>query len=288
MLEITSPDPPGIVLALSFLFGLLLGSFLNVVIQRLPKQLSYYWAQECRDLLAMEQTGPGPPGLVRPRSHCPHCGHPIRPQHNIPVLSYLWLRGRCADCGASISLRYPLVELLTALVTLAVAWRFGLTTAGFAALILSYGLVALFFIDLDHQILPDVITLPGLWLGLACNGFGLFTDLYSAVWGVLAGYLSLWLVYHGFRLVTGKHGMGHGDFKLIAMLGAWMGWQALPLVILMASFVGSLMGIGLILTRITSRDTPIPFGPFLATAGWITLMWGHDLASRFLPFLVPA
>ncbi len=286
------PDPIPVTAgwyALIAVFGLVFGSFINVVIYRLPKRLHYVWQQDCREFLGKDaapasDTTP-PPGIVFPASRCPHCQHPIRPQHNIPVISYLFLRGRCADCGTPIGIRYPVVEILTAIVTCVVIWRFGLTPSGIAAMVLSYALLALAFIDYDHQLLPDDVTYPGIWLGLSCNLFSMFTSLSSAVIGAVAGYLVLWLVYHGFRLVTGKEGMGYGDFKLLALLGAWLGWQALPAIIILAAGVASVLGIGMILSKKLSRDTPVPFGPFLAAAGWLVLIWGYVLLPKFLPFL---
>lgn len=276
--------------ALVAVFGLVFGSFLNVVIYRLPQRLEHQWRRDCRELLDSEAPRDqvpetNPPDLMFPASHCPHCKHPIRPQHNIPVLSYLLLRGRCADCGAAIGIRYPAVEILTALVACVVLWRFGFSVTGAAAAALSLALIALTFIDYDHHLLPDSITLPGLWLGLACNLFGLFAPLAQAVIGALAGYLILWSLYHGFRLLTGKEGMGHGDFKLLAMLGAWLGWPALPAIIILAAGVGSVLGIALIAAKIVDRDSPLPFGPFLAVAGWVVLVWGDELIPRLLPFL---
>jgi len=286
------PDPVSVTAGwyvLSAVLGLAFGSFLNVVIHRLPPLLEHQWRSDCSELLQHKQETANkavrPPGLLYPASHCPQCNHPIRPQHNIPVLSWLLLKGRCADCGTSISLRYPAVEILTALVMCVVVWRFGLTINALVAATLSCALIALTFIDFDHHLLPDNITLPGLWLGLLVNVFGMFTDLPSAVIGALAGYLSLWLVYHGFRLVTGKEGMGYGDFKLLAMLGAGLGWQALPAIIILAAGVGSLLGIALIAGKVVARDNPIPFGPFLAVAGWLVLIWGYVILPRVLPIL---
>lgn len=268
------------------ILGVLVGSFLNVVIHRLPRMLMRQWADQCRELTpkgadAATQTE-APFNLVTPRSTCPHCGHAISAWENVPVLSYLLLRGRCRECGAAISPRYPAVELLTALLSAVIAWQLGATTAAGGALLLTWALVALTFIDFDHQLLPDDITLPLLWLGLGLNLFGVFTDLPSAVIGAIAGYLALWSVYHLFRLITGKEGMGYGDFKLLAMLGAWMGWQLLPAVVLLSSLVGAVVGVALILLRRHGREVPIPFGPYLAAAGWIALLWGHELNTAYL------
>lgn len=266
--------------------GLIVGSFLNVVIHRLPARLHSEWRTQCRELLggAGEAAETSAPGLVSPRSRCPHCGHTLTALENIPILSYLFLRGRCADCGARISPRYPVVEALTALLSVMVAWRFGPGWESVAALPLTWALVALAFIDYDHQILPDVITLPLLWLGLLCNGFALFADLHSAVLGAAAGYLSLWLVYHGFRLLTGKEGMGYGDFKLLAVFGAWLGWQQLPATLLLAALAGSIVGLTAILAFGRDRAKPMPFGPYLAIAGWFALMWGETMTGAYLRY----
>jgi len=267
------------------LFGLMIGSFLNVVIHRLPLMMQRAWEQEARAIL--EQPEPTAPSerydLWWPRSQCPRCGREIRVHENVPVLSYLLLRGRCPGCATRISWQYPLVELLTAVLFAISILHFGLTTGGLAALLFTGILVAAAGIDARTTLLPDQLTLPLLWFGLALNLFGVFTDLESAVIGAIAGYLTLWLVYHGFRLLTGKEGMGYGDFKLLAALGAWLGWQALPLVLLLASLVGAIVGITLILLRGRDRNVPIPFGPYLAAAGWIALIWGDALLAVYLP-----
>ena len=265
-----------------FILGLLVGSFLNVVIHRLPLIMQREWEQQCHDLIGSAVPETDELTLSKPRSRCPHCGHAITALENIPVISYLVLKGRCKDCKAPISKRYPLSELLTAIISALVAWHFEFGPAVCGALLLSWALVALTFIDVDHQLLPDSITLPLLWLGLIFNLFDTFTDINSAVIGAIAGYLALWLVYHAFRLVTGKEGMGYGDFKLLAALGAWMGWQALPMIILLSSLVGALVGINLILLKQQHRDNPIPFGPYLAAAGWLALVWGDSLTSGYL------
>lgn len=272
----------GFFIASIFVLGLLVGSFLNVVIHRLPLMMHREWLHQCHDMLELPETETEVLTLSKPRSRCPHCGHAITALENIPVLSYLLLRGRCKACKAPISKRYPLIELLTAIISGIVAWHFGFGFAAMGALFLSWALIALTCIDIDHQLLPDNITLPLLWLGLIFNLFGIFTDLHSAVIGAMAGYLSLWLVYHAFRLVTGKEGMGFGDFKLLAALGAWLGWQALPMIILLSSLVGALVGIGLILFKQQHRDNPIPFGPYLAAAGWLALVWGDALTQGYL------
>lgn len=265
-----------------FILGLLVGSFLNVVIHRLPLMMQREWAQQCQDLIGNSSPETEPLTLSKPRSRCPHCGHAITALENIPVISYLVLRGRCKQCQAPISKRYPLIELFTAILSAIVAWYFGFEPAVCGALLLTWALVALTFIDADHQLLPDSITLPLLWLGLIFNLFEVYTDINSAVIGAIAGYLALWLVYHGFRLVTGKEGMGYGDFKLLAALGAWMGWQALPMIILLSSLVGAIVGISLILLKQQHRDNPIPFGPYLAAAGWLALVCGDSLTRGYL------
>jgi leader peptidase (prepilin peptidase)/N-methyltransferase len=268
--------------AVSSLFGLMVGSFLNVVISRLPVMMQREW-----ELQAAEVTGHSIEqidtfNLSTPRSRCPHCGHAITAIENIPVISYLFLGGKCRGCRAGISVRYPLIEALTAILSGVVAWQFGFGTACIGALLLTWSLIALTFIDLDHQLLPDKITLPLVWLGLFFNLFGVFTDLSSSVIGAIAGYLSLWTVFHLFRLITGKEGMGYGDFKLLAALGAWMGWQMLPMIVLLSSLVGAIVGISLILLRNHQRDIPTPFGPYLAAAGWIAFLWGESLNSAYL------
>jgi leader peptidase (prepilin peptidase) / N-methyltransferase len=268
------------------LLGLVVGSFLNVVIHRLPRMLERRWQAECRELNGtetpvVEQT---PYNLVVPGSNCPACSHKIRPWENIPLLSYLLLRGRCSACGVHISVRYPLIELVAGLAALAVAWHYGPGWQTAAALVFTWALLALTMIDLETQLLPDSITLPLLWLGLLVNLKGMFVPLYSAVIGAATGYLALWAVYHTFRLLTGKEGMGYGDFKLLAALGAWFGWQMLPLTILLSSLVGAVIGLGLMAFRNHAREVPIPFGPYLAVAGWIALLWGTSLTEAYLRF----
>lgn len=268
------------------LLGLMVGSFLNVVIHRLPIMMETEWRRECRRLLEPEvEAATGPAfNLVVPGSHCPHCKQPIRPWENIPIASYLLLRGRCAGCGTGISLRYPLVELVTALASLAVALHFGPTAQTLAALVLSWGLIALSGIDFDRQLLPDAITQPLLWLGVLLSLLPVFVDSRASILGAACGYMSLWLVYHGFKLATGKEGMGYGDFKLLALLGAWLGWGKLPAIILLSSLVGAAFGTLLILLRRHDRSLPIPFGPYLAAAGWIALLWGDRLNDLYLRF----
>jgi leader peptidase (prepilin peptidase)/N-methyltransferase len=262
-------------------FGLVIGSFLNVVIHRLPIMLQRGWRTQCQELLGQPIETSGRYDLMWPRSRCPHCDAAIGALQNVPVLSFLFLRGRCAQCGVRISVRYPLVELATGVLSAVVAWHFGWQGVTLAALTLTWSLIALTVIDLDHQLLPDSITLPLLWLGLALNSFSLITDLHSAVIGAICGYLFLWAVFHAFKLLTGKEGMGYGDFKLFALAGAWMGWQMLPVIILIASLVGAIVGIALILLRGHDRNIPIPFGPFLSIAIWIALLWGPALMQSY-------
>lgn len=278
---------PLLVVIESALLGLIVGSFLNVVIHRLPKMMMRDWRLQCHELQGTTPVDADmePYNLNVPRSHCPGCHHAISIWENIPVISYLILRGRCKECGQRISIRYPLIETLTAVLSALVAWQFGFSWQTAAALLLTWALVPLIFIDLEHQLLPDDITLPLLWLGLGLSLFGIFTDPASAILGAMAGYLSLWSVYIAFKLLTGKEGMGYGDFKLLALFGAWLGWQAVPLIIILSSLVGSIVGITLILLRRHQRDIPIPFGPYLAAAGWIALMWGDSIINSYLNWL---
>ncbi len=267
------------------LLGLIVGSFLNVIIHRLPIMMEQDWRNQCLEFLGQQgdSADKKPPlTLSRPRSRCPHCGHQIKAIENIPVISYLFLRGRCSDCGAAISVRYPLIELATCLLSLAVAWHFGVSGQTAAALLLTWALIALSMIDFDHKLLPDSITLPLLWLGLLLSLWGTFTTPESAIIGAVAGYLSLWVVFQLFRLVTGKEGMGFGDFKLLALFGAWLGWQYLPQIIMLSSLVGAVIGITLVLLRGRDRNIPIPFGPYLAIAGWISLLWGDHINQAYL------
>ena len=271
---------------LAGLLGLIIGSFLNVVILRVPRMLEIEWQQQAREILEpdREHAPPATYNLILPHSHCPKCKTEIKPWQNIPVISYLLLRGRCGNCKEPISLRYPAIELLTAGLSMLVAWQmgFGLATAGM--LVLTWALVCLSMIDADTQLLPDIIVLPLLWLGLILNSFGVYTDLNTALWGAVAGYLSLWSVYWLFKLVTGKEGMGYGDFKLLAMLGAWGGWQVLPLTILLSSLVGAILGLIILKARGANNSTPLPFGPYLAIAGWIALIWGETITGHYLRF----
>ena len=265
--------------------GLVVGSFLNVVVHRLPIMMQRDWREQCRELVAESGATVEPEerfDLASPGSRCPSCGHRIRALENIPVLSYLALRGRCSACGHRISLRYPMVELLSCVMSLVVAWRFGVSVQTLAVLLFTWPLIALSFIDLDTQLLPDSITLPVLWLGLGFNLFTVIVPLWDAVVGAMCGYGILWIVYQAFRLLTGKEGMGFGDFKLLAMLGAWAGWQSLPLTILISSVLGAVVGISLMAFKGQDREVPIPFGPYLALAGWISLLWGDRIISWYL------
>lgn len=281
-------DNPMFFIAITGLLGLLIGSFLNVVILRLPVMMEKEWRTQCHDLLGSTTTDKPAHALfnlITPNSHCPQCHHEIRAAENIPVISYLFLRGRCSQCGTRIPPRYPLIEATTALLSMVIAWYFSFSLEAAAALLLTWALITLTVIDFDHQLLPDSITLPFLWLGLGLSLTGLFTDPESAIIGALAGYLSLWSIYILFKWSTGKEGMGHGDFKLLAMLGAWLGWQFLLPIILLSSLVGAMVGIGLIVIRGRDRNIPIPFGPYLATAGWITLLWGDQIVQSYLTWM---
>jgi leader peptidase (prepilin peptidase)/N-methyltransferase len=272
---------PALAVGLALVLGLVIGSFLNVVILRVPRMMENEWNLQAAEVRGEPAPELSPFNLVRPRSHCPSCGHQITALENIPVLSWLILRGRCSGCGTRISARYPLVELATGLLAALAVWRFGPTAAGLGALALTFTLIALTFIDFDTQLLPDDITLSLLWLGLFFNLWGVFAPLQSAVIGAIAGYLLLWSVYWLFKLATGREGMGYGDFKLLAALGAWFGWQALPAIILLASVVGATVGIALIVFRRHGREVPIPFGPYLAGAGLLTLYFGKPLSAYF-------
>lgn len=278
---------PAFFISLAGLLGLLVGSFLNVVIYRLPRMMEREWQAQCAELNAQPATENTPFNLMVPRSACPQCHRPISALENIPLLSYLFLRGRCAGCATPISLRYPIVEAVSGGLSAFAAWHFGFGLAGIAALFFIWALVALTFIDFDTQLLPDSITLPLLWLGLLLNLNGAFTSLANAVVGAVAGYLVLWSVYWAFKLFTGKEGMGFGDFKLLAAIGAWLGWTLLPLVILLSSLVGAVVGIILIVAARHGRNLPIPFGPYLAGGGLIALFWGHSLTQSYLQLLAP-
>ena len=278
---------PALLYTIAGVLGLIVGSFLNVVILRLPRVMELEWHRECAQLAELAGSGTASVpdqalSLANPPSSCPHCGARIAPWDNIPVVSWLLLRGRCRDCKASISARYPLIEGLTAALSIIVVWQFGASAEALAALVLTWGLIALAFIDLDTQLLPDDITLPLLWLGLLISLTGLFTDSTSAIIGAVAGFLMLWSVFHLFRLLTGKEGMGRGDFKLLALFGAWLGWQALPQIVLLSAMAGAIIGVALIATGHRDSQQPIPFGPFLAMAGWIALLWGELITNAYL------
>ncbi|MFS2124257.1 prepilin peptidase [Pseudomonas sp. Pseusp97] len=267
------------------LLGLLVGSFLNVVIHRLPRMMELDWQQQAQETLGLPEGEKRPTyNLILPNSQCPHCAHEIKPWENIPVVSWLALGGKCSSCKAPISKRYPLVELACGVLSAFIAWHYGFGWQAGAMLLLTWGLLAMSMIDVDHQLLPDALVLPLLWLGLIVNHFGLFTNLGDALWGAVFGYLSLWSVYWLFKLITGKEGMGYGDFKLLAMLGAWGGWQVLPLTILFSSLVGAVLGVIMLRLRNAETSTPIPFGPYLAIAGWIALLWGDQITATYLQF----
>ena len=278
-------DSPPIFSLLCGILGLTVGSFLNVVIHRLPKMMTRAWQQQCDELNGKEAEAAPPYNLLAPRSACPHCGHRIGALENIPVISYLLLRGKCKACGAAISARYPVVEAACGLMSAYAAWHFGFGWAALGALLLVWALLTLTCIDIDTQLLPDDITLPLLWLGLLLNVSGTFVNLNSAVMGAISGYLVLWSIYWLFKLVTGKEGMGYGDFKLLAAIGAWLGWQMLPLVIMLSSVVGAVIGITLIVAARHGRNVPIPFGPYLAGGGLIALFWGQTLTQGYLQML---
>jgi leader peptidase (prepilin peptidase)/N-methyltransferase len=275
---------PPLLYAAAILFGLIIGSFLNVVILRLPKMMQAAWESDCAALVgtSAEHSSTPSPSLTDPPSTCPHCGHRIRPLENIPLISYLVLRGRCSACHRRIGLRYPAIELLSAGLTLAVVIQFGLSPQTLPALILTWCLITLAVIDLDTQLLPDRITLPLVWLGLILSLFGLFAESTDAIIGAVGGYLTLWTVFHVFRLLTGKEGMGYGDFKLLAVFGAWLGWAYLPQVLLLSALTGAVVGVALIISGRHARGDPMPFGPFIAAAGWISLMWGSQINSTYL------
>jgi leader peptidase (prepilin peptidase)/N-methyltransferase len=282
LLELLQQNTGLYVLAV-LLLGLSVGSFLNVVIYRLPKILDRQWTRDCHEHLGHPVEPPAAPfNLNQPPSHCPACQHRIRPWENIPVVSWLLLRGRCSKCQTPISARYPMIEAVTALLSVIVALHFGLSWAMGGALLLTWALIVLSMIDFDLQLLPDTITLPFLWLGLLLSLGNVHADPRSAIIGAVAGYLSLWIVYQLFKRLTGKEGMGYGDFKLLAMLGAWLGWQYLPQIILLSALVGAVVGVSLILLRGRDRNIPIPFGPYLAAAGWISLMWGEEINQAYL------
>jgi len=285
---------PLVFIAVAFVIALLVGSFLNVVIHRLPIMMEREWRAQCEEMVATPapELPEGRFDLMAPGSRCPSCGHEITALQNIPILSYILLGGKCAGCGTGISARYPIIELFTAFLSAVVAWRFGFGWEAAVAIAMTWTLVAVSMIDIDHQIIPDSISLPLIWAGLTLSLFHpmadaeyLFIEPKAAIVGALGGYLSLWSIYHLFRLITGKEGMGYGDFKLLAALGAWLGWKMLPIIIMMSAVVGAVIGIMLIATKRHERSTPIPFGPYLAAAGWIAMLWGPDIVNWYLDFM---
>lgn len=273
---------PLIFTLVALIVGLCIGSFLNVVIHRLPLMMEHDWQQQCAELHGQPPADAAPLTLARPASRCPHCGHRITALDNIPLLSWLLLKGKCRGCQAPISIRYPAVELLTGILSAGLAWHYGFGMAALGALLFLWAMIALTFIDADTQLLPDAITLPLLWLGLLFNLGGTYVPLDQAVLGAVAGYLSLWSVYWLFKLATGKEGMGFGDFKLLAAIGAWAGWQALPVTILLSSVVGAVIGIALMIAAKRGHSVPMPFGPYLAIAGTLALVYGQELNRIYL------
>jgi len=276
-------NPPLLIIFITIL-GLVVGSFLNVVIYRLPIMLEKSWRNECEDFLGLNPISKEPQtkfNLAFPNSSCPHCQHSIRAYENIPVISYIFLGGKCSQCKGRISIRYPLIETITALASLIVAYKFGASWQTIWGLVLTWSLICLSMIDIDVRLLPDVIVLPFIWLGLFISLFGIFVDSQSSIIGAIAGYMSLWLVFQAFKLVTGKEGMGYGDFKLLAMFGAWLGWQSLLLIVLLSSLVGAVIGGVMIAFFKQDRSVPIPFGPYLGMAGWIAMLWGNELSSLY-------
>lgn len=276
---------PALWIGIAVLLGLMIGSFLNVVVHRLPKMMEREWGAQCAELAGTEPEPQPAFNLAQPRSHCPSCRAPITALQNLPVLSWFALRGRCASCGVAIPMRYPLVEAATGAIAGFLAWHYGFGPAAALAFAFCATMLALALIDFDTQLLPDSLTLPLLWAGLLVNIWGIFAPLQEAVIGAAAGYLSLWTVYWGFKLVTGREGMGYGDFKLLAAIGAWLGWQALPLVILLSSLAGAVIGIALIAAARMGRSVPMPFGPYLVIAGVVALVWGDDIIAGYLKLL---
>ncbi len=278
---------PEILISLIGIIGLMIGSFLNVVIYRLPIMMERTWRQECTEFLELktENEKNDTFNLILPHSCCPKCKTPIRAYQNIPVLSYIFLGGKCANCKASISIRYPAIELLTGITSAVIAWHFGYSPETIFALLLTWALIALSAIDIDCQLLPDSITLPMLWTGLFLSLFSIFTDSHSSIIGAIAGYLSFWTVFHVFKLITGKEGIGYGDFKLLSLFGAWLGWEYLPVIIIFSSLVGAIVGIGMVILIKRDHRLPIPFGPYLAAAGWFALLWGEDINRLYLSSL---
>jgi leader peptidase (prepilin peptidase)/N-methyltransferase len=287
MLEALQSYPLFMITA-AVIIGLLVGSFLNVVIYRLPVMMEREWKNECRLILEIDDESKAEPSkfnLAYPNSRCPNCNAAIKPWQNIPVLSFIALKGQCANCSTKISIRYPIIETVTGVMSGIIAWQLGAPYVVLAALMLTWALIALTMIDADHKLLPDQITLPLLWAGLLVNSFAMFVPLGDAVWGAIVGYLSLWSVYWIFKLLTGKEGMGYGDFKLLAALGAWMGWQAIPIIILLSSLVGAVVGSIILIANKQGRNTAIPFGPYLAAAGWIAFLWGEQITSAYFKLM---
>ena len=289
---------PSVLIIFCTVLGLLVGSFLNVVIYRVPVMLQREWRQQCCEFLELDESTVSKEGtaeqhkvfnLVKPDSHCPKCNAPVRAWQNIPIISYLFLRGRCNACKTPISIRYPIIEAVTGLLSALVAWQFGATALTLALLVLTWCLVCLTMIDFDHQLLPDNITIPLLWLGLLVNTLLADSGVSprDALIGAALGYLSLWGVYWVFKLLTGKEGMGYGDFKLLAAIGAWVGWQHLPVVILLSSFVGAVVGVTLLTVQGKDKSHPIPFGPYLAAAGWLTLLYGDWIVTQYWQWMLP-
>jgi len=274
---------------LIIIIGLVVGSFISMLVYRIPVILFREWRKDCQLFLAehpAEKDTKKPMNLALPSSHCPHCEQALKWYHNIPIVGYLIQGGRCTHCHKKIPLRYPIIELLATITPIFCYAQFGFTTSFYLTTFLSWIMILQSYIDIEHQIIPDQITLPILWLGLFINTFNVFTDINSAIFGAIAGYLSLWIFAKLFFLITKKEGMGHGDFKLLAMLGAWLGWQVLPLIILMSSLIGAITGIAILLIKKQDKNTPIPFGPFLALAGWITLIYGQPIIQTYLNLLM--
>ena len=283
-LLIALQDHPELLISLTGVIGLIIGSFLNVVIHRLPIMMERTWKKECTEFLELkpEKDHKDTFNLILPHSCCPNCKTPIRAYQNIPVISYIFLRGKCANCKVTISIRYPTIELLTGITSATIAWHFGYSSETLFALLLTWALISLSAIDIDCQLLPDTITLPMLWMGLFLSLFSIFTDSHSSIIGAIAGYLSFWIVFHLFKLVTGKEGIGYGDFKLLALLGAWLGWEYLPAIVIFSSLVGAVVGTSMVILVKRDHRLPIPFGPYLAAAGWFSLLWGDDINRLYI------
>ena len=285
MLEQFAYLPVEVLAGFGLAFGLLVGSFLNVVIFRYPNLMKYQWTVQSREWLELEPSSePAPPGIVSPASRCGNCGASVKPWQNVPVISFLLLKGKCGSCSSSIGWRYPLVETLTGVLSAIVVYTFGWGLESAFGLLLTWVLVALAFIDIDHKLLPDDIVLPTLWLGLGLSLIPVFTDVRSSVIGAIVGYLIFWIVFQVFLRLTGKEGMGYGDFKLMSLLGAWLGWQYLPQIVLISTLVGSIFGVALMIKQRAGGNTEIPFGPYIALAGWIAMLWGDDINSAYINF----